>query len=68
MYSTFLREPKLLGFAYDLEQAMSVRETAAVPRFSDPGAERQSLRSACRAASCVLWNSEDAGARPHLLN
>jgi amidase len=25
MYSTFLREPKLLGFAYDLEQRMQVR-------------------------------------------
>jgi len=25
MYSTFLREPKLIGFAYDLEQALSVR-------------------------------------------
>jgi hypothetical protein len=25
MYSTFLREPKLLGFAYDLEQRMNVR-------------------------------------------
>ena len=46
MYSTFLREPKLLGFAYDLEQRMQVRRPAAVPRFSDPGAERRSLRSA----------------------
>jgi amidase len=25
MYSTFLREPKLIGFAYDLEQQMQVR-------------------------------------------
>ena len=25
MYSTFLREPKLIGFAYDLEQALDVR-------------------------------------------
>ena len=25
MYSTFLREPKLIGFAYDLEQRMNVR-------------------------------------------
>ena len=25
MYSTFLREPKLIGFAYDLEQALHVR-------------------------------------------
>ena len=25
MYSTFLREPKLIGFAYDLEQRMQVR-------------------------------------------
>src|SRR6266404_6132740 len=25
MYSTFLREPKLIGFAYDLEQRMKVR-------------------------------------------
>lgn len=26
MYSTFLREPKLIGYAYDLEQAMHVRQ------------------------------------------
>ena len=26
MYSTFLREPKLIGFAYDLEQRMHVRQ------------------------------------------
>ncbi|HEV8418348.1 MAG TPA: hypothetical protein VGQ43_06345, partial [Candidatus Udaeobacter sp.] len=26
MYSTFLREPKLIGFAYDLEQRMQVRQ------------------------------------------
>jgi hypothetical protein len=25
MYSTFLREPKLIGLAYDLEQQMKVR-------------------------------------------
>jgi len=25
MYSTFLREPKLIGFAYDLEQRMNAR-------------------------------------------
>jgi hypothetical protein len=25
MYSTFLREPRLIGFAYDLEQRMNVR-------------------------------------------
>lgn len=30
MYSTFLREPKLIGFGYDLEQRMQVR---AQPRF-----------------------------------
>jgi amidase len=30
MYSTFLREPKLIGFAYDLEQQMQVRRQ---PRF-----------------------------------
>jgi amidase len=30
MYSTFLREPKLLGLAYDLEQRMQVRRQ---PRF-----------------------------------
>lgn len=30
MYSTFLREPKLIGFAYDLEQRMQVRRQ---PRF-----------------------------------
>ena len=30
MYSTFLREPKLIGFAYDLEQQMNVRRE---PRF-----------------------------------
>lgn len=30
MYSTFLREPKLLGFGYDLEQRMQVRSQ---PRF-----------------------------------
>ena len=30
MYSTFLREPKLIGFGYDLEQRMNVRME---PRF-----------------------------------
>ena len=25
MYSTFLREPELIGFGYDLEQELSVR-------------------------------------------
>ena len=30
MYSTFLREPKLIGFGYDLEQRMNVRRE---PRF-----------------------------------
>jgi amidase len=30
MYSTFLREPKLIGFAYDLEQRIQVRSQ---PRF-----------------------------------
>jgi len=30
MYSTFLREEKLIGFAYDLEQEMNVRRQ---PRF-----------------------------------
>ncbi len=30
MYSTFLREPKLIGFAYDLEQQQKVRRQ---PRF-----------------------------------
>jgi amidase len=30
MYSTFLREPKLIGFAYDLEQQINVRQQ---PRF-----------------------------------
>jgi amidase len=32
MYSTFLREPKLIGFAYDLEQRMQVRRK---PQFLD---------------------------------
>jgi amidase len=32
MYSTFLREPKLLGLAYDLEQRMQVRRP---PQFLD---------------------------------
>jgi hypothetical protein len=32
MYSTFLREPKLIGFAYDLEQRMNVRQQ---PQFLD---------------------------------
>ena len=32
MYSTFLREPELLGFAYDLEQEMNVRRQ---PQFLD---------------------------------
>ena len=32
MYSTFLHEPKLIGFAYDLEQRMQVRRQ---PRFLD---------------------------------
>jgi amidase len=32
MYSTFLREPKLIGFAYDLEQRMNVRRP---PQFID---------------------------------
>ena len=32
MYSTFLREPKLIGFAYDLEQQMNVRRK---PDFLD---------------------------------
>jgi amidase len=32
MYSTFLREPKLIGFAYDLEQRMQVRRQ---PQFLD---------------------------------
>ena len=31
MYSTFLREPKLIGFAYDLEQRDQGPETAAIP-------------------------------------
>ena len=30
MYSTFLREPKLIGLGYDLEQQMNVRRQ---PRF-----------------------------------
>jgi amidase len=32
MYSTFLREPKLIGFAYDLEQRIQVRRR---PQFLD---------------------------------
>ena len=32
MCSTFLREPKLIGFAYDLEQRMQVRRP---PQFLD---------------------------------
>jgi amidase len=32
MYSTFLREPELLGFAYDLEQELNVRRQ---PQFLD---------------------------------
>jgi amidase len=32
MYSTFLREPKLIGLAYDLEQRMQVRRP---PQFLD---------------------------------
>lgn len=32
MYSTFLREPKLIGFAYDLEQRMQIRRK---PQFLD---------------------------------
>ena len=55
MYSTFLREPKLIGFGYDLEQRMNVRMAAAIPRFSDPGAERRSLRSRSRGSvKCSL--------------
>ena len=30
MYSTFLREPELIGFGYDLEQELNVR---AQPQF-----------------------------------
>jgi amidase len=49
MYSTFLREPKLLGFAYDLEQQMKVRRKptflgSVIPvpngHFCDQHAER----------------------------
>jgi amidase len=49
MYSTFLREPKLIGFAYDLEQALNVRSKpqflgSVIPvpngHFCDQHAER----------------------------
>ena len=44
MYSTFLHEPKLIGFGLRSGAADERAETAAVPRFSNPGAERRSLR------------------------
>ena len=67
MYSTFLREPKLIGFAYDLEQRMQVRRQ---PQFLDsvtPVPNADLCDHARGAESCVPWNSEDATARPHLL-
>ena len=36
MYSTFLREPRLLGFAYDLEQELNVRSQPQFLRFIIP--------------------------------
>ena len=55
MYSTFLREPKLIGFGYDLEQGLNVRRPAAIPRFSDPDTECGSLHGQHAAAGmCSL--------------
>ncbi|HEY4270410.1 MAG TPA: amidase family protein [Candidatus Udaeobacter sp.] len=36
MYSTFLREPQLIGFAYDLEQELNVRRQPQFLRFIIP--------------------------------
>jgi len=36
MYSTFLREPRLIGFGYDLEQELNVRRQPQFLRFVIP--------------------------------
>jgi len=68
MYSTFLPEPKLIGFAYDLEQRVQVRRP---PQFLDsmtpvPNADLCDRHP--EAGSCVPGNGEDNSAQPHLLS
>jgi len=36
MYSTFLHEPQLIGFGYDLEQELNVRRQPQFLRFIIP--------------------------------
>ena len=65
MYSTFLREPKLIGFGYDLEQELNVRRK---PQFLGsvipvPNAD---LCGSAASGSGVHWQTASA-ARPHLL-
>ena len=67
MYSTFLREPKLIGFAYDLEQRMKVRRQPQFLGSVIPVPNADLCDQPHGAGSGVHWNSEDAGAQPHLL-
>ena len=62
MYASFLQEPKLIAFAYDLEQALQPRR--AVPWRDSAGAARRGLCAATTAAAQTLPAA--AGVRRHL--
>ena len=50
MYSTFLREPQLIGFGYDLEQELNVRRPATILGTRDANTECESLHGSAKAA------------------
>ena len=67
MYSTFLHEPQLIGFGYDLEQRMNVRQQPQFLGSVIPVPNADLCDQPRGAESGVHWNSEHAAARPHLL-
>ena len=66
MYSTFLREPQLIGFAYDLEQGLNATAAAAIPRPVIP-VPNAGLCDQHGAASGVHWKAHLPVHEPHLL-
>ncbi len=55
MYSTFLHEPQLIGFGFDLEQRTERAEPAAIPRLSHPDTEWRIFAPSAAAAPSVYW-------------
>ena len=55
MYSTFLHEPQLIGFGYDLEQELNVRSQPQFLGSVIPIPNAGPLHRSAEAASGVHW-------------